>query len=229
MAKTLQTTMLQGIRQLWNDIGESYFFMAQQLYSKGRRVFTDSRGTFQTVVNETLIDDSGEEEVINDFGSLARHRVVISEAPAGVNNRLAQRELNGALAQNYAQIAPNASMTFIENLIRSVDMDQIQKESAMEGVSLDRERLAIQTQAEIVNAQVAIQQAQQLLQQSQQPQPGPGGGLPPQGGALAEGGLAALPPPEQAVPPELAGGAQPELPSGLSNPATEQSLSSFQQ
>lgn len=176
VAKTMQTTMLAGIKQLWNDLAESYFFLAKQLYSQGRREFTDAKGSFKVVVNDPQINIlTGEERIANDFSTLSRHRVTISEAPSGVNNRLLQQELNSNLVQNYAQFAPNAAMTFMEQLINSLEMDEIQKQAALESVGLDRERLRAQTEAAIVAAQAQAQAAQQSVgQQPQQASEGAG-------------------------------------------------------
>lgn len=202
VAKTLQQTLLESVRQLWNDIGESYFFLAKQLYSKGRRTFTDAKGSFKITLNDTKVDEFGEITTMNDFVALPRHRVVISEQPAGVNNRLTQRELNNALAQNYAQIAPNASMTFISNLVDSVDMDSVKKEEAMEAVELDRQRIRAETEAAIANAKIAQQTAEQ---QAQQPGLDPQMALPSPGAENVIGGLN-VPPGGQPPPPELVGG-----------------------
>jgi hypothetical protein len=215
VAKTMQTTLMASIRQLWNDIGEAYFFMSKQLYGKGRRVFTSGNGMAKTVVNEEYINEYGETVVYNDFSGLSRHRVIVGEAPAGVNNRLAQMELNGSLAQNYAQLAPNASLTFIENLIGAIDMDEMMKENARQAISLDRENLAASTKAAIMQSQATMKQIEGLMQQAQGPQV-------PQGGQPGEG----LPPPQEALPSE-AQEAVTEIPSGLDNPATEQRLATY--
>lgn len=187
VAKTMQTTMLAGIKQLWNEIAESYFFLAKQLYSQGRREFTDAKGSSKVVINEPQINViTGEERIANDFSTLSRHRVTISEAPSGVNNRLLQQELNSNLVQNYAQFAPNAAMTFMEQLINSLEMDEIQKQAALESVGLDRERLRAQTEAAIVAAQAQAQAAQQSVAQPGQQQPGADAAQ--AGGAEALGG-----------------------------------------
>lgn len=208
VAKTMQSTMLAGIRQLINDIAESYFFMAKQLYSDGRRVFTNAQGTNETVINEVVYDIYGQEHIQNDFRLLPRHRVVISEAPAGVNNRLAQRELNNSLAQTFAQLAPNSAMVSIENIYESLEMNDIKRDELMEAVALDKERLRSQTQLEIANAQAGLQQTEQMLQQ-QQAQAQPMGG--------AEMG-------EGAPLPQNIQTGQPELSSGLDNPVTQERL-----
>jgi len=206
VAKTMQSTMLASRRQLWNDIGEAYFFLAKQLYSKGRRTFTDGKGARKIVVNDPMIDvDTGEETIVNDFSGLSRHRVVISEAPAGVNNRLMQRELNSTLAQHFAQMAPNTSMEFLSGVVESLDRDEVKKQQAMDAVELDKKALRVETEARIANAEVMKQQAQAASQ--------PAGGAPGGGGAPMPGGAPTEP--GAPLPEGLAGGNQPELSSGL--------------
>lgn len=205
VAKTMQSVMLASRRQLWNDIGEAYFFLAKQAYAKGRRTFTDGKGVRKVVVNDPMIDvDTGEETIVNDFSGLSRHRVVISEAPAGVNNRLMQRELNATLSQNFAQMAPNTSMAFLEAVVESLDQDEVKKQEAMDAVALDRKALQSETEARIANAEVMKQQAQAASQ--------PAGGALGGGGAPQPGGA----PTEPGAPlPQTLSGEQPELSSGL--------------
>ena len=204
VAKTMQSTMLASRRQLWNDIGEAYFFLAKQLYAKGRRVFTDGKGIRKVVVNESMTNpETGEETVVNDFSGLSRHRVVISEAPAGVNNRLMQRELNSTLAQHFAQMAPNTSMKFLAGVVESLDLDEVKKQEAQDAVELDSKALRVETEARIANAEVMKQQAEAAGQGGAQGGGGAPGGMPsPQGG----------PPPAEGMP---FSGEQPELSSGL--------------
>ena len=210
VAKTMQSTMLASRRQLWNDIGEAYFFLAKQLYSKGRRVFTDGKGVRKAIINETMINpETGEETVENDFSGLARHRVVISEAPAGVNNRLMQRELNSTLAQHFAQMAPNTSMKFLAGVVNSLDLDEVQKQEAKDAVELDSRALQVETEARIANAEVMKQQAQAAGQQA--------GGSPGAGGAPMPGGAPSQPggPLPEGDAEQALSGSQPELSSGL--------------
>lgn len=215
VAKTMQTTMLAGIRQMTNDIAESYFFLGKQVYSKGRRVFTNAKGTQKTVVNDAVIDPAtGEEYVENDFSALPRHRVTISEAPAGVNNRLAQRELNATLMQTYAGL-PNVALVFGQELVKSLDLDEPGKEMAREAVALERKKLAAETLAAIVNAELAVKQAQAMMQGGQEQQ-GMQGAAP----ALSVGGgQAALPEQTGELPAQLQG-TQPPITPGIGMPPT---------
>lgn len=202
VAKTMQTTMLAGIRQLMNEIGEAYFFGAKQLYSKGRRTFTNAKGTSKIVINDEQYNPiTGETEILNDFSALSRHRVVISEAAAGVNNRLSQRELNATLMQTFQHL-PLVSLDMAAKLIKSLDMDDMEKEAALEDIELERERLKTQTIAAIEQAKVQMQQAQCMQAPPQQPQMG----LPVQAGA-------------EQLPAEFQGGA-PVLEPGIGNPPT---------
>lgn len=206
IAKTMQTTMLSSIKQLWNDIGEAYFFLAKQVYSEGRRTFTNAKGTQKVVINDTRYDQFGEPHVLNDFSALSRHRVVISEAPAGVNNRLTQRELNATLMQTYAPF-PNTQLVFASNLVKSIDMNEVDKEEAKNAIELDKERIKAETEAAIANANTIVSNAQQAAQAGAGGMPGggaPGGGMP--GGAPIEEEMQALPQQlEGAAPPIEAG------------------------
>lgn len=212
VAKTMQMTLLEQIRQFQNSIGEIYFFMAKQLYGKGRRVFTDAKGQRKLVINDVRVNPlTGEEEVVNDFSGLSRHKVVISEAPSGVNNRLMQREMSATLMQSF-QGLPSVSIQMGKNLIKSLDLDSIQKEEALEAIGLEEERIRVQTQTAIANAQMALLQAQQMMQGGgQQAPPAPDMGA-AQGGAEMPGEQPMMEPqgmPGQPMQPE------PEITGGL--------------
>ena len=197
VAKTMQMTLLEQIRQFQNAIGEVYFFMAKQLYGEGRRVFADAKGQRRVIVNDTRINPmTGEEETINDFSALSRHKVVISEAPSGVNNRLMQRELSATLMQSF-QGLPSIAIQMGKNLIKSLDLDSMQKQDAIDAITLEEERIRAQTELAIVNAQMAIQQAKQMMSGAggpgQAPEAAGGGAMPgeqavlePEGGGSAE-------------------------------------------
>lgn len=194
VAKTMQMTLLEQIRQFQNAVGEIYFFMAKQLYSQGRRIFRDAKGQREIVVNDMKYNPlTGEEEVINDFSGLSRHKVVISEAPSGVNNRLMQREMSSTLMQSF-QGLPSVAIQFGKNLIKSLDLDSIQKQEALDAIDLENERITSQQKVAIANAQMALQQAQQM-----------------QGGKQGAGG------PQMEAPAEAAGEAPGQIP--LNEPA----------
>lgn len=216
VAKTMQTTMLAGVRQQTNDIAEAYFFLAKQAYSQGRRVFTDAKGTNRIVINDPKIDPAtGEEYVDNDFSALPRHRVVISEAPAGVNNRLAQRELNATLMQTYAGL-PLVSTVFAEAMIKSLDLNEVEKSTAIEMMQKERDKLVAAADAELANARVAQQQAESMLGGGGQPQlPGPGAPMDVEGGGGAP--MQGMPPEEL---PQQFQGEQPALMPGIGLPPT---------
>jgi hypothetical protein len=184
VARTMQTVLFAGIRQLENNLGDAYFFLAKQLYCKGRRRFTNAQGTKETIINEPVITPEGEITIRNDFSGLARHRTNVSEKPSGTNNRLIQRELNLNLMQNFSGL-PLLAMNFGRNLLESIDMDDAKKESAIEDLELERERIRTQTQAAIANAKAVVQQAEAVGQP-------PAAGQPP---------TAEVPPP--AMPTEI--------------------------
>jgi hypothetical protein len=158
-------------------------------------VFRDTKGNVKTIINNPYYNTSTqEEELENDFAALPRHRVIVSEAPSGVNNRLVQRELNTYLTSNFAQISPNSALCFVEDVIESLDKDQVQKEEALKAVALDRERLAAETIAATVNAKAMTKQTEQMMSQPSGGMPGMGGGAVP---AVGPEQPAALPGPEQ--------------------------------
>lgn len=197
VAKTMQMTLLEQIRLFQNAIGEVYFFMAKQLYGKGRRVFTDAKGKRKIIVNDVQINQYGEEEIVNDFSGLSRHKVVISEAPSGVNNRLVQREMSASLMQSF-QGLPSVGIQMGKNLIKSLDYDSIQKQEAMDAINLEEERIRVQTELAIANAQMAIQQAQQMNVPPEPEAAAEGAGMQPgQSPQLEPQGL-----PEQTIQPE---------------------------
>lgn len=197
VAKTMQMTLLEQIRLFQNAIGEVYFFMAKQLYGKGRRVFTDAKGKRKIIVNDVQINQYGEEEIVNDFSGLSRHKVVISEAPSGVNNRLVQREMSASLMQSF-QGLPSVAIQMGKNLIKSLDYDSIQKQEAMDAINLEEERIRVQTELAIANAQMALQQAQQMNVPPEPEAAAEGAGMQPgQSPQLEPQGL-----PEQTIQPE---------------------------
>lgn len=197
VAKTMQMTLLEQIRLFQNAIGEVYFFMAKQLYGKGRRVFTDAKGKRKIIVNDVQINQYGEEEIVNDFSGLSRHKVVISEAPSGVNNRLTQQEMSASLMQSF-QGLPSVAIQMGKNLIKSLNYDSIQKQEAMDAINLEEERIRVQTELAIANAQMALQQAQQMNVPPEPEAAAEGAGMQPgQSPQLEPQGL-----PEQTIQPE---------------------------
>lgn len=196
--KTMQQPMMMGIRQLWNDIGESYLYLASDLYREGRRAFTNSDGEELVTINEPFINALGEEEVDNDFSqiNMIRHRIQISESPSGLNVRLAQQDL----ALNYINIAgeqlPNLRLSFTKNLVDTLQMKEKDRVEAEEAYQKDKRLVESQTQAQIASNEATIKMAGGQPQGQPQQQATPGG-LPP--GAAPE-----LPPPVQTPEPGIA-------------------------
>lgn len=202
--KTMQQPMMLGIKQLWNDIGEAYLYFASQLYSHGIRRFTSADGKTKFDINIPKINlATGQEYIENDFSRLStmRHRIQISESPAGVNVRMMQRELNlGILGSWPKDSMPNTALTFAENVARSMDQTEEEKLHTEKALNLDRELMESRTMAEITQNQAIIQQGQAAA--------GGGGGMPPAGG----GGQ-----PQPGMTPEMVGG-PPPIESAIATP-----------
>lgn len=187
--KTMQTPIMAGIRQLWNDLAESYLYLASQLYSHGMRRFTSADGKTEFDVNVPSVDSaSGQEVIENDFSKVAsvRHRIQISESPSGINVRLIQRELNlGILSTWPKEMLPNSAVTYAENVQRSMDLTETEKANAQKAIDLDRTLVESRTMAEIAQNQVVINQAQQQQEKQQQEKQQPGQPAPQgQGGQI---------------------------------------------
>lgn len=200
--KTMQQPMMMGIKQLWNDIGEAYLYFAAQLYSHGIRRFASADGKTEFDINVPKIDlNTGQEYIENDFSQLStmRHRIQISESPSGVNVRMMQRELNlGILSSWPKDSMPNTALTFAENIARSLDQTEEEKQNTDKALNMDRQLMESRTMAEITQNQAVIQQGQAAQGQQQ------GGGMPQGGGGQ----------PMQAPPPEALG-IQPNIESAI--------------
>lgn len=193
--KTMQQPMMMGVKQLWNDIAESYLYFAAQLYSHGIRRFASADGKNEFDINVPKIDlTTGREYVENDFSQLStmRHRIQISESPSGVNVRMMQRELNlGILGSWPKDSMPNTALTFAENVARSLDQTEEEKMHTEQALGLDRKLMESRTMAEITQNEAVIQQGQAAMGGGGAPAPG---GMPPPGGGGGPG--APMPPPE---------------------------------
>ena len=202
--KTMQTPIMAGVRQLWNDLAESYLYLASQLYSKGMRRFTSGDGKSEFDINVPAVDPmTGQETILNDFSKIAgiRHRIQITESPNGINVRLIQRELNlGILSTWPRDMLPNSAVTYAENVQRSMDLSEKEKDNAQKAIDLDRRLVESRTMAEIAQNEVIINQAAQQAAQPQGGQPAPQG----PGGELNIPGAQA-PEPAIAQPPQRPG------------------------
>lgn len=191
--KTLQTPMMFSYRQLIEDIGEAYLYYASKLYSKGMRTFSTGDGKDSFEINVPALDDlTGEEIVENDFSEIAsvRHRLQLAESPKGVNIRLINRELNmGILGTWPRDSMPNTGMVFAENVVRSLDMTEEEKESASKAIELDKRLIESNTEAQIKqNESLTAQLPQQAVGGEQQALEIPGTGIPePALGGTSEG------------------------------------------
>ncbi len=177
--KTMQTPIMAGVRQLWNDIAESYLYLASQLYSHGMRRFASADGKVEFDINVPSIDPAtGQETIQNDFSKVAgiRHRIQISESPSGINVRLIQRELNlGILGTWPRDMLPNSAITYAENVQRNMDLSETEKANAQKAIELDRKLVESRTMAEIAQNEMVINQTTQQQAQQQAGQPAPQG------------------------------------------------------
>lgn len=189
--KTMQMPMMMSIKQLWNDIGEAYLYVASQVYSKGMRKFTSADGKEDFTINVPSVDTmTGETYLDNDFSKIAtmRHRIQISESPSSVNVRMAQQEYNYGMLSTWPQNLQNTVMPFVRNILKSLQLTDDEKEAANKALERDERLIASDTEARIAQNEAIINQAQ------------------------------AARPPQPAAGPEQITGAPPEAPPPMAGP-----------
>lgn len=99
IAEQQQYILFSQVKQWLADIAEGYFEQAKIQYSIGmfEREFVIDDGENSVVFNKKVKLPNGQTGIANDISALPRHRVVISESPAGLTNRLTTRALDTEL------------------------------------------------------------------------------------------------------------------------------------
>lgn len=197
MAEQQQYILFAGLKRHLNEKGEAYLAQAKQTYSVGgwQRDFVIPGDEGKIIrLNEKVKDESGQVIIKADISQLARHKVVISESPSGLTNRLISRAVS---AEVMATIPPENIGTrtvLTGTIVNSVDsfsaddkeklkkFRKLEEEQAKMTLEFGIENLKLQK----LNVQAQIKQLE--AQQQQGPQPAQGmapGETPAMGGELA--------------------------------------------
>jgi len=171
-----RTVLIEGLAQHWNDKGEGYMQLAGQIYPGSVREFRTNYGVNKGK-KETLTLNSGGPE-LSELRDFPRHKVVISQSPAGITMRTTERAINSEIQNRLPADQYVYQALVSKNIFKTLDQS-FEDNQALDVASDIQMTLAVtKASAEIASNKLISAQAtlalQQLEQQSQQPQPAVG-------------------------------------------------------
>lgn len=173
-------TIFQGLKYLWNDIGEAYLMEASRTYGNGveRSLYNPSTKS-AVVINERRVDN-GFEVIVNDMAMLRemRHRVIVTESEDAPTRKV---EAMTVAAEAMRAMPPTKILTIGElatTLALSLDnFDEEKKERLKRYCGLETELAEQQIKTQIVTLKAQELQASGMIQAAMNPpamQPGGG-------------------------------------------------------
>lgn len=164
------TTLIKGLEQHWNDKGEGYMLLAQQIYPGAFREFRTGFG--ENNGEKTVIKINAGGPFASEFKNMPRHKVVVSQSPSGVTVRNTERAINSEVQARTPENQYVYKATLQRNIMRTLDGSDEDKK-AIEAASEIEMTLAIErAKTEIAEMRVRQAQAEAVLAQMQ------GGGQP---------------------------------------------------
>jgi len=168
--------MRLSLQEYQEDLGETWFFFAKQLYSGAPRemFIPDLNGTIPLNV------PTQEGGVINDFSQIRRHNIIVKVSQ---NGDTARRELLDRYANIMPLIKNPINQSFIEermiSLLPNIPDDDVRQ--AKENSEIFIRLQGTRVEAEISQNEFGIAQFNQQKEQLSAPQQQPNGGLGPSG------------------------------------------------
>lgn len=167
-----QTSLTKGLQQHWNDKGEAYMLLAQQLYSGTYREFKTDFGAggekIDISVNLPREEDGGV-SIVNNLRTMPRHKVVVSQSPQGVTVRATERSINAELLNSIPPELSTYRAQITQNIMRTLDMPAEEKARLIELGDLEMAAAIERVKTDIVaNQTQQAQLQQQTIQQQQQ-------------------------------------------------------------
>ena len=143
LAEQQQYILFFGLKRHINEKAEAYLVQAKQQYSIGTipREFTFNNGKESVMLNEEFSMENGQTGIKNDISQLPRHKVLVTESPSGLTNRLTAR----ALSQELLKVLPPENIgtrqVFTNIIVKSVDnLDEKDKDRVDEFGKLEEEQ-----------------------------------------------------------------------------------------
>lgn len=163
-----QTPMIKNLEHYWNEKGEAYMLLAQQLYSGIYRKF--SIGEDNQVIEINIPTPNG---LQNDISMMPRHKVVVSQSPKGATQKMVDRAIYAELLRSIPAEVPQARLALIEMIFGTLTHNKEETDRLIELIKKDQNLQELRSQAEAAQLQAVVGQVTQPQQQLQAPQGAP--------------------------------------------------------
>lgn len=174
-----QTLLTKNLAHYWNEKGEAYMLLAQQLYSGPYREFSVKDG------KDTLeLNIPTPEGLQNDISMMPRHKVVVDQSPQGATQRIVDRAISMDIMTKMGGTSPLVAAVAAFNTFKTLDHSMEERDQYMAIGEKLLESALIQTEATNKQAEMIIAQADAQMQQAGQPQQG----LPVEGQQVEQSG-----------------------------------------
>jgi len=173
-AEVTQTLLIKSLEQLWNDKGEAYLLLAKNLYSGVYRSFYSFGDKKAIELNVPTVTPSGE-VLDNDISQLPRMKVIISQSPEGVTQRMVDRSIDMDLLKVIGQDNPISRASIVKSVMNTLDSSKADKSKYEESAELEYEFAKENLKTQIMGLKLKQTQAGMQMQQMMQPQQGQSG------------------------------------------------------
>jgi len=168
IAEQQQYILFASIKQYLAEIAEAYFDQAKIQYSIGmfEREFTINNGTDTIIFNKKVKLPNGQTGIENDISSIPRHRVVISESPSGLTNRLTARALDTELLKVLPPENIGSRQILTSELLDTMDHNSEETRAKLKKMrTMEEKQAELTLEANIIKLETGnIQAAEQLDQ-----------------------------------------------------------------
>jgi hypothetical protein len=165
------TVLTNSVRQHWNDKGEAYLELAKDLYSG---VYREFRADFGNTAEDNLVqlntvdyDEEGN-RIMNDIGALPRHKVIVTESPAGITVRTTERAVNAEVLNALPQEAMLSRAQATKNIMKTLDMSDEDRKRMEAASDVEFELTLARMNAELQALEGQAQQQQAMAVQAEQ-------------------------------------------------------------
>jgi len=193
-AEQQQYILFSGLKRHLNEKGDAYLAQAKIQYALGgyQRDFAVPGKDKFVSFNQHTEDADGNISIANDINQLPRHKVIISESPDGITNRLITRAVSAealqAVPTECVGTRTKLASTIVSSMDNFSDEDKAELEELNElEIEQAKSTLKFNIMQNNVNTLNLQMQAQQLQAQAAAPQAAIGGPAPAPGGGSAAG------------------------------------------
>lgn len=167
-AEVAQAILLKSYEQVLNEKGEAYVLLAKQLYSGVYREFNAIGSGRKIELNKPIITPSGE-VIENDISQLPRMKVMITQSPEGVTNRLVDRSNNLELLRVLGPDSPIQRARATGNAMKTLNTSKEDKAAMIEDSELELALARETVKTQLLGLQAQQMQLAMQLQQNGQP------------------------------------------------------------